>query len=124
MYVCTLFLRLLSISILQKWMKFICISFVLVLIAESVEYILVGPFDIVNIIGLIVSYFSFICLMIGMFAWRRFYKLLNIYFFYTAIRISIELGFLGELTIATIIATNKKSDPVRGQFFEGRFYFL
>ena len=104
-------------------MKFICILFIFIVIGESVQYFLIGPFDLVDISELIFGYFAFLCLMIGMFAWRRFYKLLNIYLFYTAFRIFLEFGFLGELTVATIIAINRKCDPIKGQFFESKSRF-
>ena len=105
-------------------MKLICVLFILIVIGESIEYFILGPFDIVHIAGLIFGYCAFGCLMIGIFMWRKFYKLLNIYLFYTTFRVCIEFGFLVELTVATIIEINRKSDPDRGQFFESTFYFL
>ena len=103
-------------------MKVLCVIFVLEVIAETVEYFVTGPLDMVDIGGLCIGYFSFICLLLGVFMWRRFYRLIPIYLFYTGLRVFIESGYLGEIVVAAIISLNRKSNPVDGKFFESKFY--
>ncbi|KAE9548972.1 hypothetical protein FO519_007821 [Halicephalobus sp. NKZ332] len=103
---------------IHTWMKIVCVVLGLLVILGTVELILFEVIDFINVAAIVGVYLTYICMLVGIFAWKNYYKLLNIYLFYMGIRIITEFGFLGEVISAAVIASKRKSDLVNGEAFE------
>ncbi|KAE9546356.1 hypothetical protein FO519_010432 [Halicephalobus sp. NKZ332] len=103
---------------IHKWMIFICILGGLLVIESFVRSVIDKTLGSVNIIITVTDVIAYSCMIIGFIFWRKFYTLLNIYLFYMGVWIFFEFGFLGEVTVAAIIASNRKSNMVNGKEFE------
>ncbi|KAE9548974.1 hypothetical protein FO519_007823 [Halicephalobus sp. NKZ332] len=100
------------------WTKVVCVLGALLMMGELVQVIIYKLFDTTTIILLAAGFFAFGSMIFGTVFWRRFYKILKIYLFYMGIWIIFDLGSLGEITVAAIMASNRKMDPVEGKIFE------
>ncbi|KAE9548973.1 hypothetical protein FO519_007822 [Halicephalobus sp. NKZ332] len=102
----------------HKWIKVVGITFTIIVLISSIQCFFMDSINVLDIVALVAGYFTFGCMLVGTFFWKKFYKLLNVYLFYTTGWILIDFGVLGETIAATIIEVQRGSDPVDGQLFK------